>query len=179
LLRRLGVFGLEQHGEPARAFQREAPPVVLQECVDVDGPPGEHREPLGPLSRRVRQLGANLGVNLDPSHFFWQSMDPFAMVEAIGDRIGHAHGKDTTLHAQHLALNGMLDSRWPNPPDEMPWNFATVGRGHDKEWWRKFVGLLRDHGFAGTISIEYEDPFVPVDESVLESARLLSSVVDS
>ena len=128
---------------------------------------------------RVRQLSSNLGVNLDPSHFFWQGMDPLAMVEAIGDRIGHAHGKDTTLQPQHLALNGMLDSRWPNPPDEMPWNFATVGRGHDKEWWRTFVGLLRDRGFAGTISIEYEDPFVPVDESVLESARLLSSVLDS
>jgi sugar phosphate isomerase/epimerase len=58
----------------------------------------------------------------------------------------------------------------------MPWNFATVGRGHDEEWWRRFVGLLRDQSFSGTISIEYEDPFVPVEESVLESARLLSSL---
>ena len=64
-------------------------------------------------------------------------------------------------------------------PDEMPWNFATVGRGHDKEWWRTFVRVLRDQGFKGTISIEYEDPFVPVEESVLESARLLSSVLAS
>ncbi len=126
---------------------------------------------------RARHLGANLGVNLDPSHFFWQSMDPLALVDAIGDRIGHAHGKDTTLYAERLALNGMLDCRWPNPPDEMPWNFATVGRGHDKEWWAKFVGLLRDKGFSGTISIEYEDPFVPVEESILESARFLSSVI--
>ena len=127
--------------------------------------------------KRVQELGPNLGVNLDPSHFFWQSMDPLALVEAIGDRIGHAHGKDTTLHAERLALNGMLDCRWPNPPDEMPWNFATVGRGHDKEWWAKFVGLLRDKGFSGTISIEYEDPFVLVEESILESARFLSSVI--
>ena len=71
----------------------------------------------------------------------------------------------------------MLDSRWPNPPDEMPWNFATVGRGHDKEWWAKFVGVLRDQGFSGTISIEYEDPFLPVEESIVESARVLSSVI--
>jgi len=128
---------------------------------------------------RMRQLSSNLGVNLDPSHFFWQSMDPVVMVEALGDRIGHAHGKDTTLHARRLALNGVLDTRWPNPPDEMPWNFATVGRGHDQEWWRTFVRVLRDQGFKGTISIEYEDPFVPVEESVLESARLLSSVLAS
>lgn len=128
---------------------------------------------------RIRALGSNLGVNLDPSHFFWQSMDPLAMVGAVGDRIGHVHGKDTTLNKGQLALNGMLDNRWPNPPDEMPWNFATVGRGHDQEWWRTFVGLLRDVGFQGTISIEYEDPFIPVEESVLESARLLSALAGS
>jgi sugar phosphate isomerase/epimerase len=126
--------------------------------------------------RRVSELGSNLGVNLDPSHFFWQSMDPLALVQALGDRIGHVHGKDTTLNQQRLALNGMLDNRWPNPPDEMPWNFATVGRGHDEEWWGRFIGLLRDQGFNGTISIEYEDPFVPVEESVLESAQLLCAL---
>jgi sugar phosphate isomerase/epimerase len=125
---------------------------------------------------RLSQLGTNLGVNLDPSHFFWQSMDPLAIIQAVGGRIGHVHGKDTTLHEKHLALNGMLDNRWPNPPDEMPWNFATVGRGHDEEWWGRFVGLLRDQGFGGTISIEYEDPFVPVEESVLESAQLLCTL---
>jgi len=126
---------------------------------------------------RARALGDNLGVNLDPSHFFWQGMDPLAIVQAVGNRIGHVHGKDTTLNAERLALNGVLDNRWPNPPAEMPWNFATVGRGHDQEWWAKFVALLRDTGFGGTISIEYEDPFVPVEDSVLESARLLASVI--
>jgi sugar phosphate isomerase/epimerase len=122
---------------------------------------------------RISELGSNLGVNLDPSHFFWQSIDPLAIVQAVGDRIGHVHGKDTTVNPQRVALNGMLDNRWPNPPDEMPWNFATVGRGHDQEWWGRFVGLLDDQGFSGTISIEYEDPFLPAEESVLESAQLL------
>jgi sugar phosphate isomerase/epimerase len=126
--------------------------------------------------KRVRRFGSNLGVNLDPSHFFWQSMDPLAIIQALGDDIGHVHGKDTTLNPQRMALNGLLDSRWPNPPDEMPWNFATVGRGHDREWWARFVALLQDRGFSGTISIEYEDPFVPVEQSVLESAQLLAAV---
>ena len=126
---------------------------------------------------RIAGLGPNLGVNLDPSHFFWQSMDPLALVRALGARIGHVHGKDTVIDAAHAAVNGMLDNRWPNPPEQMPWNFATVGRGHDVAWWRKFVGALRDTGFAGTISIEYEDPFVPVEESVLESARVLAEAI--
>ena len=126
---------------------------------------------------RARALGGNLSVNLDPSHFFWQSIDPLAMVPALGGCVAHVHGKDTTLNEQRLSLNGVLDTRWPNPPDEMPWNFATVGRGHDKAWWRNFVGLLQDEGFEGTISIEYEDPFVGAEESILESAKLLSEVI--
>ena len=128
---------------------------------------------------RARRLGDNLSVNLDPSHFFWQSMDPLVMVPALGDRVGHVHGKDTAIQERCVALNGVLDTRWPNPPDEMPWNFATVGRGHDKAWWQKFVGLLRDQGFRGTISIEYEDPFVGAEESILESAALLSEVLSA
>lgn len=127
--------------------------------------------------KRICALCDNLSVNLDPSHFFWQSIDPLAMVPALGDRVAHVHGKDTTLNEQRLSLNGVLDTRWPSPPDDMPWNFATVGRGHDKAWWREFVGLLQDEGFQGTISIEYEDPFVPAEESILESARLLSEVI--
>jgi hypothetical protein len=39
--------------------------------------------------------------------------------------------------------------------------------------------LLIDQGFKGTISIEYEDPFVPVEESVLESAELLGQVMSA
>lgn len=125
---------------------------------------------------RIRKVGSNLGINLDPSHFFWQSMDPLAILRAVGDRIGHVHGKDTTINTEAMALNGPLDNRWPNPPHEMPWNFATVGRGHDEAWWTEFTDLLLGSGFSGTISIEYEDTFVPVDESVLESARLLRRV---
>jgi hypothetical protein len=50
------------------------------------------------------------------------------------------HGKDTVFHAEHLALNGLLDRRWPEPADQMPWTFAVPGRGHDRGWW---AGLVR------------------------------------
>ena len=41
------------------------------------------------------------------------------------------------------------------------------------------MALLRDRGFSGTISIENEDPFVAVEESVLEWAQLLAAVIRS
>jgi len=125
----------------------------------------------------AREIGPNLGVNLDPSHFFWQGMDALAVVRAVGDRIGHAHGKDTLIIVENQALNGMLDSRWPGRPAEMPWNFTTVGRGRSAGWWTEFVRTLAAQGFDGTISIEYEDPFVPVEASVIEAAAALSTAI--
>lgn len=125
----------------------------------------------------IRGVGSNLGVNLDPSHFFWQGMDAIEVVKAVGDRIGHAHGKDTLDIPANKALNGMLDGRWPGVPAEMPWNFATVGRGRDVAWWTEFVRTLSAKGFDGTISIEYEDPFEPVKDSIVEAARALEAAM--
>jgi sugar phosphate isomerase/epimerase len=71
----------------------------------------------------------------------------------------------------------MLDSRWPGVPAEMPWNFATVGRGRDVAWWTEFVRTLASKGFDGTISIEFEDPFVPVQDSIVEAARVLAEAM--
>ena len=65
---------------------------------------------------RVASLGPSISANLDPSHFFWMGMDGHRVAEALGERVGHAHGKDTVFHADNLALNGLLDRRWPSPP---------------------------------------------------------------
>ena len=45
---------------------------------------------------RLREsAGESVGVNFDPSHLFWQGMDPLACVNALGDAIFHVHAKDT------------------------------------------------------------------------------------
>jgi sugar phosphate isomerase/epimerase len=125
----------------------------------------------------VETLGTNLAVNLDPSHFFWQGMDPLAIIGALGDKIGHAHGKDTSMFPENLALNGVLDNRWLGEPKEMPWLFATVGDGHPAEWWNRFVQTLEGTGFDGTVSLEYEDPLVDGETSVRRSAELLAAAM--
>jgi sugar phosphate isomerase/epimerase len=70
---------------------------------------------------RLGEVGSNIAAKIDPSHFFWQQMDAFAIIERLGPRIGHAHAKDVTFNAAKLALNGLLDRRWQAPPEEMPW----------------------------------------------------------
>jgi sugar phosphate isomerase/epimerase len=146
----------------------------LQICFELH--PGTYVYNVATFSM-AREIAPNLGVNLDPSHFFWQGMDALAVVDAVGDRIGHAHGKDTLEIPANKARNGMLDNRWPGRASEMPWNFATVGRGRGLEWWTSFVRTLAANGFDGTISIEFEDPFVPVEQSVVEAARMLAAAI--
>jgi sugar phosphate isomerase/epimerase len=128
--------------------------------------------------RRVAALGPSIGANLDPSHFFWMGMDGHRVAGARGDRGGHAHGKDTVFHAESLALNGLLDRRWPEPAAQMPWTFAVPGRGHGLDWWTGLVRALAGSS-AAVVSIEHEDPFVPAETGVPEAARLLRAAIDA
>jgi sugar phosphate isomerase/epimerase len=123
---------------------------------------------------RLMSLGESIAANIDPSHFFWMQMDPMAVVARLGRRVGHAHAKDVLFSPSKLALNGLLDRRWPNPPDEMPWNFAVAGRGHDESWWTRLTADLIAHSSARTIAIEHEDPSVPPELGVKDGAALLA-----
>jgi sugar phosphate isomerase/epimerase len=118
---------------------------------------------------RVAESRPNLAVNLDPSHFFWQSIDPLAVVRRLGGRIAFAHGKDTALDETRIPLDGVLDRR--------SWRFATVADGHDLAWWRAFVEALRASGYDDVVSVEYEDSTKAPVQGVLESARALSDAL--
>jgi len=126
---------------------------------------------------RVAALGPAIDANLDPSHFFWMGMDGHKVAAALGERVGHAHGKDTVFHADSLALNGLLDARWPQPADKMPWTFAVPGHGHDLGWWTELIATISG-SHAEVISIEHEDPFVPATTGVPEAAKLLRQAID-
>jgi sugar phosphate isomerase/epimerase len=125
---------------------------------------------------RLAALGSNLAANLDPSHFFWQQMDGLAIAEHLGARVGHVHAKDLEFVAENVALNGVLDRRWPGDPAAMPWNFSTVGRGHDAAWWGPLLAALRAAPVE-TVAIEHEDPLVPPAVGVPEATRLLAPLL--
>lgn len=120
---------------------------------------------------RIAAASAIFAINLDPSHFFWQSIDPLAVVQRLGERIGFAHGKDTVIEQDRVALDGVLDRN--------SWRFATVGHGHDATWWQAFADALRDVGYDGVVSIEYEDPTLPPEQSVLAAAGILVEVLSA
>jgi sugar phosphate isomerase/epimerase len=118
---------------------------------------------------RLLELGPSLAVNLDPSHFFWQSIDPLAAIRRLAGRIGFAHGKDTVLDAARIGVDGRLD--------RTAWRYATVGHGRGPGWWRDFGDALRRARYDGVVSIEYEDPLVAPESSIVQAAHVLADAL--
>lgn len=123
-------------------------------------------------------VGDVVGANLDPSHLFWQQMDPLAVIPALGSAIHHVHLKDTALVPEQVAIAGVLDLRSFDRPEGRAWNFRTVGRGHDRAFWAAFVAALAAAGYDGSLSIEHEDrsedPLAGVAESAAFSREILA-----
>src|SRR5688572_2845385 len=121
--------------------------------------------------------GPNLGVNFDPSHFFWQGVDVPTAIRALGDSIFHVHAKDVTLDAQNVAVNGVIDAKSYRQMAERSWLFRSVGWGHDVLEWKRIVSALRLAGYDYVMSIEHEDALASVDEGLRAAVDTLSRVV--
>ena len=55
--------------------------------------------------------GPAVGCNFDPSHMFWQNIDPIAAVRVLDGAIFHVHAKDTQIFPTNLPLTGVLDTK--------------------------------------------------------------------
>lgn len=127
---------------------------------------------------RLREAtGPHLGVNFDPSHFYWQGMDPVTTIRALGAAIFHVHAKDVALDAANIAVNGVLDVKSYHRLAERSWLFRTVGWGHDELAWKRIVSALRLAGYDHVMSIEHEDALASIDEGLRSAVGLLHRVL--
>ena len=122
-------------------------------------------------------VGDVVGANMDPSHLFWQQMDPLAVIAALGAAVHHVHLKDTAFEPAQVALAGVLDLRSFDRPEGRAWNFRTVGRGHDRVFWTAFVDALAAAGYDGSLSIEHEDRSENPRDGVAESAAFARRIL--
>ena len=133
---------------------KEAPRIMI--CLELH--PGVTIFSAKGFEALTAYVGRNIGLNLDPSHFWWQGIDPLEVVKALGDRIGYMHGKDTLLYPERIRRDGVLHFAPPIDPEGAPWHFASVGEGHDDNTWEVLLRAVRAAGYDGVISIEHEDP---------------------
>jgi sugar phosphate isomerase/epimerase len=106
------------------------------------------RKALAALDRRPA-----FGINLDPSHFVPQFLDPAAFAREFADRIYHVHIKDSRrrLDGRRSILGSHLDFG----AEERGWDFVSPGHG-DVDF-EELVRTLNRIGYEGPLSIEWED----------------------
>jgi sugar phosphate isomerase/epimerase len=129
---------------------------------------------------RLREAcGPEIGVNLDPSHFVWQGIDPLLAVRELGNAgaIFHVHAKDVYVDPHNTARNGVLDTKRYERFGERSWSFRSVGYGQGEKFWRDFVSALRIAGYEGVLSIEHEDGLASVEEGLSRAVEVLRAVV--
>jgi sugar phosphate isomerase/epimerase len=131
------------------------------------------------LLRLRRQAGEALGCNLDPSHLFWQGIDPVEAARVLGEAgaVFHVHAKDCALDAANVRLNGVLDTKGYGDLAGRAWVFRTCGYGHGDEFWKPFVSMLRRVGYDGTLSIEHEDSYLSGREGLTKAVAYLREVI--
>ena len=121
--------------------------------------------------------GPVIGANFDPSHFFWQGIDPIRALRALEGAIHHVHAKDTGIDAANTAVNGTLDTKHYGDEKNRAWIFRTVGYGHGEDFWRDFVSTLRLCGYDGTLSMEHEDSLMSPSEGLRKGVKFLQDIV--
>ncbi len=123
---------------------------------------------------RLREAGPGvLGCNFDPSHLWWNGVDPVAAIRALGEAIYHVHGKDVYVDQINISVNGCNDSK---PYGEIPrrsWTFRSIGYGHGVKDWKDIISALRMVGYDYVISIEHEDALMSTGEGLLKGVAVL------
>lgn len=127
------------------------------------------------LERLIETAGSEaIGCEMDPSHLFWQGIDPIGAIERFGDRVFLAAAKDTVIHEGNLRRNGFLNNLWrrndgPNRlgiggrysvndcPEDASYEFVAIGRGHDDEFWGAWLAALAAVNPNMAVNIEHED----------------------
>jgi sugar phosphate isomerase/epimerase len=127
---------------------------------------------------RLREVtGPAVGCNYDPSHMFWQGIDPIKAIRVLGDSIYHVHAKDTQIYDANLPMTGVLDTKRYTDERNRAWIFRACGYGHSNEWWTEFISTLRMFGYDYVLSIEHEDTLMSPDEGLTKAATFLNNIV--
>ena len=127
---------------------------------------------------RIRKAcGDNIGANFDPSHLFWQGIDPVAAIRYLGDAIFYFHAKDTKIDEINTGINGVLDTKPYSDEIHRSWIFRSLGYGHDLGVWKDMMSALRMVGYDGPISIEHEDSLMTPSEGLNKAIAMLKDVM--
>lgn len=123
--------------------------------------------------------GKHIGCNLDPSHLWWQGIDPVAAIKILGKEqaIHHFHAKDTYLDQDNINMYGLTDMQPYDRVQTRAWTFRSVGCGHSMTEWSNIISALRLYEYDYVLSIEHEDPLMSIAEGFDRAVTNLKSIM--
>jgi sugar phosphate isomerase/epimerase len=120
-----------------------------------------------------------IGANLDPSHMWWQGIDPVAAIKILGKEgaIHHFHAKDTYIDQDNVNMYGLTDMQPYGDLQTRAWTFRSVGCGHSLDEWSDMMSALRLYNYDYVVSIEHEDALMSTEEGFSRAVKNLNDVL--
>jgi sugar phosphate isomerase/epimerase len=112
------------------------------------------------------------GFNFDPSHLLWQGVDPVEFIREFPDRIYHVHIKDAVTKLN--GKSGILCSHLNFGDPRRGWDFRSPGRGGVN--FEEIIRALNDVGYAGPLSVEWEDSGMEREFGAREAAKFVKEL---
>jgi sugar phosphate isomerase/epimerase len=107
------------------------------------------------------------GFNFDPSHLAYQGVDYVQFIRRFPDRIFNAHMKDVWWGKGDGSV-GVFGGHTAFGDARRFWDFRSVGRGMID--FESLIVALNDIGYAGPLSVEWEDSRMDRVHGATESA---------
>ena len=125
-------------------------------------------------ARALKAIGRRetFGFNFDPSHLYWQMVDPVCFLNEFSDRIYHVHMKDAAL--QLNGRGGILASHLNFGKPGRGWDFRSLGHGGVN--FEEIVRTLNKIGYAGPLSVEWEDSGMDREHGAKEACEFVKKV---
>jgi len=148
------------------------------------------------LERFITAVGSeSVGVEMDPSHLFWQGVDPVEVIERFGERVFIAAAKDTRINHANVRRNGFLNNLWQrggynppiglgshfelnSPPADPSYEFVGIGKGQDLDFWATWLSALQRVNPEIAVNIEHEDAELGPVEGLKHSASALRDAAE-
>ncbi len=113
------------------------------------------------------------GFNFDPSHFGYQGVDYAGFVRRFRDRIFHVHMKDVGWSSRPTEA-GVFGGHLEFGDPRRYWDFRSVGRGRID--FEAIIRALNDIGYAGPLSVEWEDAGMDREHGATESCAFVRRI---
>jgi len=114
----------------------------------------------------------SFGFNFDPSHLYWQMMNPVCFLNEFADRIYHVHMKDAALQLD--SRSGILSSHLNFGHALRGWDFRSLGRGGVN--FEEIVRALNYIDYTGPLSVEWEDSGMEREHGAREACEFVRTL---